>query len=45
MKYIYLDQMHWIAFAKAAKKRSDGSDFVEVLDAARDAVAKAIQCI
>ena len=40
MKYIYLDQMHWIAFAKAAKKRSDGSDFVEVLDAARDAVAK-----
>src|SRR5258706_8281716 len=40
MKYVYLDQMHWIALAKAAKGRPDGSAFVEALDAARDAVAK-----
>ena len=39
MKYVYLVQMHWIALAKAARGRSDGSDFVEVLDAARNAVA------
>jgi len=38
MKYVYLDQMHWIALAKAAKGRSDGSEFAEVLDKARDAV-------
>ena len=39
MKHVYLDQMHWIALAKAAKGRPDGSDFVEALNAARDAVA------
>lgn len=39
MKYVYLDQMHWIALAKAAKGRADGSDFVRALDAARYAVA------
>ncbi len=38
MKYVYLDQMHWIALARAAKGRSDGSVFVEVLDAAQGAV-------
>lgn len=31
--------MHWIALAKAAKGRPDGSDFVQALNAARDAVA------
>jgi hypothetical protein len=39
MKYIYLDQMHWISLAKAAKGRSDGSDFLPALNAAKDAVA------
>lgn len=39
MKYVYLDQMKWIDLLKAAKGRPDGSDFVEVLNAARDAVA------
>lgn len=39
MKSVYLDQMHWIALAKAASRRSDGSGFVETLHIARDAVA------
>lgn len=39
MKYVYLDQNHWIALAKAAKGRPDAADLVRVLVAARDAVA------
>ena len=39
MKYVYLDQMHWIAFAKAAKGRTDGSHFADALAAARGAVS------
>ncbi len=39
MKYIYLDQMHWIALAKARRRRSRPSDCTTVLDAAREAVA------
>lgn len=39
MKYVYLDQMHWVALAKAAAKRPDGAHFIEVLEAAREAVA------
>ncbi|MGH7176009.1 MAG: hypothetical protein ACREJC_01395 [Tepidisphaeraceae bacterium] len=39
MKYVYLDQMHWIALAKAASGHRDGSRFVPVLNAVKDAVA------
>ena len=39
MKYVYLDQMHWIAFAKAAKGRTDGVQFADALTAARGAVS------
>ena len=39
MKYIYLDQMHWIALAKAGRGQSRPSDCTVVLDAARKAVA------
>lgn len=39
MKYVYLDQMHWVALLKAEKGRSDGADFIEVLGAVKDAVA------
>jgi hypothetical protein len=39
MKYIYLDQNHWISLAKAVKGRPDGANFVKALDAAREAVA------
>lgn len=38
MKYVYLDQMHWIALAKAANGRSDGSEYVDILHEAQSAV-------
>ncbi len=43
MKYIYLDQFHWINLAKAACGRPDGKPYVEVLNrlvhATRDGIA------
>jgi hypothetical protein len=39
MKYVYLDQNHWISLAKAAKGRPDGANFVKALDVAKSAVA------
>jgi hypothetical protein len=38
MKYIYLDQLHWIHLAQAATGQTHGQPYSEALDAARCAV-------
>jgi len=38
MRYIYLDQMHWISLAKAVKGRDDGKEYIHILDTALRAV-------